>query len=624
MDLIYSEYGSGEEEGSPESARSATTSKELAVVENKVADRQSGVVSASSDEKKSMCVYSSAGASSRDSVPDVENTATMYSSCIANVVVDDRSFNAHMRAFESSRKRSTLLNSRRSIESASATNPRSHTRSDFESDSDSDSDSDSGSVSSPSVARTDGHGDRHKARKQGQGEGKGEREVHNKAKKKNVDKTVQSVSSRLFVPSTRDYLGMSYLVPPSSLVSSATPSSKWCFLPKRPLQSLEGHSRGVNVALFFPGAGHLLLSASMDRSVRLWDTRGFLSSQSFFSSDNANHHCLRSFRGHGLGVRDVCWMGANPSALSAQAASASASVRFASCGYDRRICIWDPESGSLVDEIDMRGSRRRAHADSQPIQHPNAATSVTGLEPQLPAAASSRNSSIRQHRDTPLCMISPWSEPSTLLVGTMNRNIIQYDLRISPSDHDRMVCTYSEHAGAVNSIAFANAAQTIFVSCSDDKHIRVWERGVPTTIRHIAEPWMQTMPCVVSHPRNEHLLVQSADNSIYVLDVMAHLASDASDDALGTLSDKVRLNRKKLFRGHDVSGFACRPCFSPDGQYVCSGDSRGVLTIWEFSSTRIVAKLKAHGKPLMCVDWNPRATSQVVTAGWDNLIKYWD
>ena len=55
-----------------------------------------------------------------------------------------------------------------------------------------------------------------------------------------------------------------------------------------------------------------------------------------------------------------------------------------------------------------------------------------------------------------------------------------------------------------------------------------------------------------------------------------------------------------------------------------SGDGDGKCCIWDWKTTRMVAKWKAHDKVCIAAIWHPHETSKVATAGWDGLIKYWD
>jgi pre-mRNA-processing factor 17 len=57
---------------------------------------------------------------------------------------------------------------------------------------------------------------------------------------------------------------------------------------------------------------------------------------------------------------------------------------------------------------------------------------------------------------------------------------------------------------------------------------------------------------------------QSLDNKIQVYSV----------------GDRIKVNRRKIFSGHIVAGYSCKPSFSPDGRFIMSGDSEGKMWYW--------------------------------------------
>ncbi len=88
----------------------------------------------------------------------------------------------------------------------------------------------------------------------------------------------------------------------------------------------------------------------------------------------------------------------------------------------------------------------------------------------------------------------------------------------------------------------------------------------------------------------------------------------------------MRLNSHslKLFLFEQVAGYACTTDFSPEMSYLISGDADGKLYIWDWKTTKLYSKFKAHDDVCIAALWHPHETSKIATAGWDGVIKYWD
>ena len=55
-----------------------------------------------------------------------------------------------------------------------------------------------------------------------------------------------------------------------------------------------------------------------------------------------------------------------------------------------------------------------------------------------------------------------------------------------------------------------------------------------------------------------------------------------------------KLNRKKRFTGHNSAGYACGLKFSPDGQFLASGDADGKLWFWNWKTCKNYRTMSVH------------------------------
>uniref|UniRef100_A0A061R092 Pre-mRNA-processing factor 17 n=1 Tax=Tetraselmis sp. GSL018 TaxID=582737 RepID=A0A061R092_9CHLO len=326
-----------------------------------------------------------------------------------------------------------------------------------------------------------------------------------------------------------DYQGRSWVDPPRDKKKE----NDMVFLPKRWVHTWSGHTKGVNAIEFFPGSGHLLLSAGLDGKVKVWDV---------FNSGK----CMRTYMGHSKSVRGIHF--------------SNDGRRFLTASYDKNIKLWDTETGKVLG------------------------TYNTG---KMAYVAKFHSEDDKQN---------------VMMAGCSDKKIYQFDL-----DTGDVIQEYDQHLGAVNTVTFVDEGRR-FVTTSDDKTIRVWEFGIPVVIKYIADPAMHSVPSVAVSPNKNWFIGQSLDNQIVTY----------------STKEKFRQNRKKVFKGHTVAGYACQVNFSPDSKYVLSGDAEGKCYFWDWKSTKLYRSIKAHDGVCIGCAWHPLETSKVATCGWDGLIKYWD
>ncbi|XP_060599989.1 pre-mRNA-processing factor 17-like [Ruditapes philippinarum] len=352
---------------------------------------------------------------------------------------------------------------------------------------------------------------------------------------KQVEEKSAEEKTTLHIKDAYDYQGRSFLHIPQDVgvnLKSEYPPEK-CFIPKKLIHTWAGHTKGVAQIRWFPKSAHLLLSASMDSKIKIWEVYN-------------DRRCVRTYLGHKQAVRDINFN--------------NSGTEFLSCGYDRYCKLWDTETGECKGRFT---SRKVAYC-------------------------------VKFH---------PEEDKQHLFVaGTSDKKIICWDIRSGET-----VQEYDRHLGAVNSITFVDQNRR-FVSTSDDKSLRVWEWDVPVDFKYIADPSMHSMPSTTLSPNGKWLACQSMDNKICVFNVL----------------NRFKYMRKKTFTGHMVAGYACGVDFSPEMTYLISGDADGKLYIWDWKSTKLYSKFKAHDDVCIQAIWHPHETSKVATAGWDGVIKYWD
>ena len=259
-----------------------------------------------------------------------------------------------------------------------------------------------------------------------------------------------------------DYAGNSWITAPKDKKKE----NDTCYVPKRWIHTWSGHTKGTSAIRFFPGSGHLLLSAGMDHKVKIWDV---------YNSGK----CMRTYMGHTQAVKDICF--------------SNDGRRFVTCSYDKDIKWWDTETGKVVGAVTPgkvpHCVKLHPHADKQNV---------------LLAGLADRK-------------IMQWD----LNTGDMTQEYEQHLVRLcrcwlcrrtAHADSRALACS---RQAAVNTITFVDEGRR-FVSSSDDKTLRVWEFGIPVVIKYIADPSMHSMPAVALHPNGAWLAAQSLDNQIVI------------------------------------------------------------------------------------------------------------
>ncbi|KAF0987977.1 hypothetical protein HZS_6170 [Henneguya salminicola] len=362
-----------------------------------------------------------------------------------------------------------------------------------------------------------------------------EKEAKKEVVKKQEELEIVTESCILHLPSSVDYQGRSFMLPPQDIGVNfrSDESPELCYIPTKHLFTWRGHQKGITSLRLFPKTAHLILSGSADTTVKLWECY-------------KERRLVMTYKGHHDPIKDMCFD--------------NDGKRFLTSSLDRYVKLWDTETGSCI-----------ARFTTNKIAN---------------------------------CVrFNPDEDKQNMFIAAMaDKKMVTWDI-----NSNEIIQEYDRHLGPVNSVTFMENNQRIF-STSDDRSVRVWEWDIPVDSKYIADPSMHSMPMVTLSPDGRFLACQSLDNKIVIYDVI----------------NRVREKRRKVFRGHVLSGNHCQIFFSPDQKYIMCGDGEGKVSIWNFKTTKIIARFQAHEKAIIGCAWLPHETSKIITSSMDGLIKMWD
>lgn len=211
-----------------------------------------------------------------------------------------------------------------------------------------------------------------------------------------------------------DYLGRTYMHVPQDLDISLAKEvgSITNYIPKKLIHTWRHHGgKPITAMQLFPRSSHLGLSGAADGLVKIWDVY-------------RKRELLRTYAGHNKAITDLSFN--------------NDGSRFLSGGFDRRIRLWDTETGQCVNRFNC------------------------GKTPHV-------------------IKFNPSAENGhEFLAGLSDNRILQYDSRAG----NETVQEYDHHLGAINTLEFIDENRR-FMSTSDDRSLRVWEYGIPVEIKTI-------------------------------------------------------------------------------------------------------------------------------------------
>jgi WD40 repeat protein len=405
----------------------------------------------------------------------------------------------------------------------------------------------------------------------------------------------------------------------------------WNAASRREIGSLNGHTSAVWFIAFSPD-GKMLVTSSQDKTIKLWDI--------------ASRRAVATLKGHRGAV--------GPLALSPDGKI------LASGSQDRTVKLWDVASRRQIGSLN--GYTGWFQLALSPDGRTLAMGQRDGLVKLWDVPTRRQVATLRGHRD--FVQSVAFSPDSRLLASGSTDTTIRLWARgrgrwgAQGPAGTREVAVLKGHANVVGSLAFAPDGKTL-ASGSDDHTVRLWNvaarQELATLKGHTDQVWY-----VAFSPDGRSLASGSADSTVKLWAVSARnsiaplgvdrpapgalkrastsviqgnssaialaFAPDGSSlatahrDGTVKLWDVASLHEVETLRGHKalVGSLA----FRPDGKMVASGSDDGTVKLWNLASRRVVATLKGFRGGLWSVAFSPNG--QMLAMRGKDAVKLWD
>ncbi|KAF9548727.1 hypothetical protein EC957_005660 [Mortierella hygrophila] len=309
-------------------------------------------------------------------------------------------------------------------------------------------------------------------------------------------------------------------------------------------------------------------------------------------------------------------------------------------GFDMVLKLWNLETGSLVSTLEGHDGAISTVLFSPDGQHIASSSSDKSVRIWCASTGTWRLETICRGHSGRITSIAYSTDGQHLASGSDDNTVRTWDPRTGSSGP-----IFRGHTDQVVSVAYSQCGSQL-VSCGRDKALRVWDcraavkgavlfgrtNSLPSgmypysTIKRqnsdSDKPIQPTRPrplvrtfCSESFGRNDTTCIAVSSDAVLVASASMNVDTPTINVSFG-----ITLQHRYALNGHakKISSIT----FSPDNQTIASGDSSGVLRVWNAQSGDDIWNRKEHNGKVMSIAYSLNG-EHIVSSGEDGTVLLW-
>jgi len=331
------------------------------------------------------------------------------------------------------------------------------------------------------------------------------------------------------------------------------------------LTALYGHDNGVNGVAWSPD-GQRLATASDDRTARIWDLQ--------------QNKEITILQGHENRVRGLAW---------------SPDGRFlATASEDRTARIWDLQQNK--ETAILQGHEDRIWRVAWSPDGQRLATASDDRTARIWDLQQNKETAILQGHEDRIWTVAWSPDGQRLATASDDRTARIWDLQ-----QNKEVTILRGHEDRIRGLAWSPDGQRL-ATASDDRTARIWDT-------HKSKEIVTILRC---HQKRVRGVTWSPDS---------RCLATASEDRTARIWDLQQNKETAILQGHD--GWVLDVAWSPDGRFLATASHDHTARIWDLQQNKETAILQGHQNTVRGVTWSPDGRF-LATASEDRTARIWD